>query len=310
MNSTNIETQALAELKALANAKLQTTKEADLIRKREEHLLEVLETNYKNNDYDKLKNIVTVLYRYVKKQPNFADILPNEQQSETQRETAFKKLWGAIKNSALLSNKDAGVFPNERSIKDFLLTEKKIINKTKNFLAICYGNAVDFEDYCQKVKNSAEGIEGRWISVVRSNDGLYLLFSNLVVEQTGEQTYKANLDNKFEGEGRVIGSYFQCILQNECKILLLSFFLGANKQPKLLKGTFSTVATNGSPVAGIELLVRPALLPKLVAPCKFDLKDSKIWEKTEPCLQKVFEDFDKCYFKIDSNKVYFEWADL
>jgi hypothetical protein len=252
-------------------------------------------------------------------------VVTSKENSNQVKETDFQKLLHQIHHKELW-------FPDPKAVLQILTGEtKKSQDKTKDFLAICYGQVHgqvnSFAEYCEKAPEFMQGMEGKWVSVVRSNDGLYLLFSNIMItkinENLAENTtknaienigttnkYQVNLDNKFFGEGRIISGYFQCLLQDDRKILLLSFHLGTAKQPQLLQGTFSTVSTNGSPVAGLELLVRPKLLPKIAAPCKFELKDSEIWAKTEPNLQKIFENFEKCYLKVDTNKVYFEWTDL
>ena len=137
----DIETTALAQLKATVKQQFTNESEAYIRKKRVDDLIGVIEHNYQEKKYVKIKKIINTLFQ------KYTDTLPHEQQTLQQQEQALHKLIEKIKETE-------GIYPNERSIRDFVFDDKPNRSKLKNFLAICYGDATNFEDYCQTIKEN------------------------------------------------------------------------------------------------------------------------------------------------------------
>ena len=298
----NVEKRKLAQQQLLAEIKnilkkegYENPTETSLKTLTKEHLLAVLKKDIEQGNYQVYTEKVKVLL------PDNDSFEITAQTTETEKNKKHKELVEIA-------------MPDAKGILRILEGKiQKPQDKTLNFLAICYGNATNFAAYMEKSIKVEEGLEGKWISIVRSNDKANLLFSVITLKKTSEDTYEANMDDKFVGEGRKVGNSLQVVLKDECKIFLFSFYVGMAKQPHLFEGTFSAIASNGSPIAGKNLLVRPILLPDNVqGRCAFAFENEgeAIWEKTHQKLRKIFENFDTCYFKIDSNKVHSNWDSL
>ncbi len=197
-------------------------------------------------------------------------------------------------------------------------TKRKIENpqpRFKNLLAIAYAGALDFDDYYARATQAPKGIEGDWVSVVRSNDQKSLLLAKIDIQKEEDGTYWVEMigGNQIIGRGCEKNKCLQILFEQENKTLLLSFFVGRMTSPKLLQGTFSGISSAGVPVAGVEWLVRPQLLPKnLQVPDVMSTGEgSEKWQGLPSEIQRSFGDFACCYVKTDiSNISHFNWRDF
>lgn len=264
----------------------------------EERLAAVLNADFRSGNYQLLQKKVHALYKNGTKK--YPEITTTEQ---------FRRL-------------------KEEHISDYMLADShtlksNFIGDTKNphqrfmdLMAIAYGEAVSFEEYYERRNAPPIRFEGRWVSVVRSNDRQHLLLAPVLISKEADSTYKAVMKSKyntFEGKVYELNGCLQLLFDNGEKMLLLSFRIGAVKAPKLLQGTFSGIASNGAPIAGIEWLVRPDELPTdLEIPAKLQITNgSTDWKGLPEKLQNVFKDFDNCYFKTNIDRISScSWTDL
>ncbi|TAH20565.1 MAG: hypothetical protein EAZ08_05725 [Cytophagales bacterium] len=263
----------------------------------ESRLRIVFGEDYRNQNFTILHQKVNALYRNGTKK--YPEIHSDEQ---------FRKL-------------------RDEHIEDYLLADNhtikaNFIGKTQNphprfmdLMAIAYGEAINFEEYYERKNAPPVRFEGRWVSVVRSNDRQHLLLAPILVSKE-ENTYRAVMRSKyntFEGKVYELNGCLQLLFDNGEKMLLLSFRIGAVKVPKLLQGTFSGIASNGAPIAGVEWLVRPDELPAdLDIPAKLQITNGTAdWKGLPEKLQNVFKDFDNCYFKTNIDRISScSWTDL
>lgn len=188
----------------------------------------------------------------------------------------------------------------------------------KNFIAIVYGNADSFDEYYRKKSIPPNGLEGEWVAIVRSHNGEELYLSEIEINKIANQTndYEVEMRGRssFPGTATYRGNCLQMIFDNNKKILLLSFYVSLTENPMLLQGTFSGISSKGFPIAGRELLVRPALLPNIEVPQAFSLKGKegeKTWGDLPKELKNVFHDFDKCYMITNPFSInHYDWRDL
>jgi hypothetical protein len=192
---------------------------------------------------------------------------------------------------------------------------------TTNLFAVLYTPYSSFDDYCIAIdeliiKPEAinEPLLGEWVSVVRSNDGIHLFFSLVEIKKAENQ-----LEMLLHGKNHTFGGkikkgigFIQAFIEHPDKSLLLSFRVGVAKQPLLLKGTFSGVTSDGTPIAGVELLVRKELLPKEFheLPQKIDMQyPPPSYGLLNDKLRRFFIDFSKCYIKMKPS-ANFDYDDL
>ncbi|MCU0392191.1 MAG: hypothetical protein MUE81_13820 [Thermoflexibacter sp.] len=262
-------------------------------------LTNVFEEDYNSHNYEILR----------KK----ANLLQADERKKLKEGLAPEQMWRKIKEDI-----DA-YLPDPDTIEtNFTKSQTTPREKFKNFIAIVYGKADSFEDYYTKTNRPPKGIEGVWVSIVRSHNGEELYFSEIEIipQAEKEHTYHVEMigKNTFKGTAFHTGGCLQLLFNNGKKVLLLSFFVSLTESPMLLQGTFSGISSKGVPIAGLELLVRPALLPEVSVPQAIRLKGEageKAWENLPPALKKVFYDFSKCYMVIDNHKInHFDWRDL
>jgi len=264
----------------------------------EEKLRNVFNEDFRSKNYNILHQKINALYRNGTKK--YPEIATDEQ---------LRKL-------------------KEEHIGEYMLADNhtlkaNFIGKTQNphprfmdLMAIAYGEVVSFEEYYQRKNAPPIRFEGRWISVVRSNDRQHLLLAPILISKQADSTYKAIMKSKyntFEGKVYELNGCLQLLFDNCEKMLLLSFRIGAVKVPKLLQGTFSGIASNGAPIAGIEWLVRPDELPTdLEIPAKLQITNGTTdWKGLPEKLQNVFKEFEKSYFKTNIDMISScSWTDL
>ncbi len=266
----------------------------------EKRLKEVFEVDFKLQDFTSLDKKVEKLAKTKAIQKKYSSVRTKPQ---------LDLLLEDILEHFLIEGKTlAAILDND--------TSRNPYQRTKDFMAITYGNATDFEDYEKQQATPIVGFEGKWISIVRSNNRQDLLFASILISKNEDNTYKAVMgskDNQFNGKVYELNGCLQLLFDNGEKMLLLSFRIGKIKIPKLLQGTFSGITSGGAPIAGIEWLVRPSELPPgLKVPDKLKISNGETdWKGLPEELQTVFNDFDKCYFKINIDKTNnCSWDDL
>jgi hypothetical protein len=106
-------------------------------------LFKVLNHNFETGQYLKICKIFDTLF------PSYAHkVLLGEEQTPEQRKNAYEKLLQHIEEQ---SN-----FIDRKTILNTLSKKTQAQEKTKNILAICYGNATSFQDYCKILENKQQ----------------------------------------------------------------------------------------------------------------------------------------------------------
>ncbi len=266
-----------------------------------ERLFKVLEKDYQYKKYDSIRKKINLLQR-------------DERKKDRLRKVADIDLIKTITEDI------DDYLPLELDTIEANFTGKaeNTRNRFKNFIAIVYGNAESFDDHYRKKSIPPSGLEGEWIAVVRSHNGEELYLSEIEINKIATQANEYEVEmrgrNTFVGTATYRGTSLQMVFDNDKKILLLSFYVSLTENPMVLQGTFSGISSKGFPIAGRELLVRPALLPHIEVPQAFSLKGEKgekTWELLPTALKNVFYDFDKCYMIINPLHVnHYDWRDL
>jgi hypothetical protein len=265
-------------------------------RELKDRLFHVFKTHFDNQEYELLTLKANVLYR--------------KTDNHLLKKVTTEKQLNAIKKEL-----DEFVVDGHTLKYNFTKENHQPRRRFMDLMAIVYGKALDFNDFCKKCNDVPEGILGEWVSIVRSNDRQHLLLTPiLIVREEGE--YKAEMRSTqtvFKGTVFESNGCLQLFFGNDKKKLLLSFRIGEIKFPKVLQGTFSGISSSGAPIAGIEWLVRPNELPhEIEVPLKLQIDNGTTnWRGLPEKLQEIFRDFDKCYLKTNIDKINTcNWADL
>jgi hypothetical protein len=106
-------------------------------------LFRVLNHYFETGQYLKIRKIFDTLF------PSYTHkVLLDEEQTPEQRKNAYEKLLQHIEEQ---SN-----FIDRKTILNTLSGKTKAQEKTKNILAICYGNATSFQDYCKILESKQQ----------------------------------------------------------------------------------------------------------------------------------------------------------
>jgi hypothetical protein len=270
-----------------------------------DRLTQVLTEDYKNHKYSTLKKKVNALQKDERKR----------WKEEITTDKSFNKFIEDI-DDLLTENKTLKAnftIPNKNTESE---SERSPHHRFMDLIAITYGEAESFIAYYQRKNIPPTGFEGKWVSVVRSNNRQDLLFAPITVTKNPDHSYHAVMQSKhntFEGKVYELNGCLQMLFDNGAKMLLLSFRMGAVKFPKLLQGTFSGISSSGAPIAGVEWLIRPdELPPELEIPSALRLTNGTTdWKELPEPIQIIFRDFDTCYLKTNIDKISScSWTDL
>lgn len=266
-------------------------------KKVKDKLYNIFKTHFENGEYEVLTLKVNMLYR------------------DKVNTNLFKKITTQKQLNDIKNELDKFIVDGHTLSYNFTKAGHKPKRRFMDLIAIVYGKAVDFEDFCEKNSTTPEGILGEWVSIVRSNDRQHLLLTPIFIsKEDGE--YRAEMrstQNTFKGTVFEANGCLQLFFGNDKKQLLLSFRIGGIKAPKLLQGTFSGISSSGAPIAGVEWLLRPNELPhEIEVPIKLPINNGTTdWKGLPEKLQAVFRDFDKCYLKTNIDKINTcNWTDL
>lgn len=109
------------------------------------------------------------------------------------------------------------------------------------------------------------GCIGNWWSLVRANNGAYILKAPVRISLTDQRTIAIELKGgrkQFTGTVSLRSGNIFCELDTgEDKKLFIVMKVGTRSHPRLLQGTFAGISTGGDPIAGRELFLREEEIP-------------------------------------------------